>query len=70
MVDGTKDMRFYGLYETGTTLKDVQSIAKIALASGQTWDMETRKKYMANSITAVKVSLAGISSSLWQLRPA
>ena len=52
----TKDFAFYGLYETGSTLKDVKSVAEIATSSGQTWDKLTRTKYKANTITAVKVS--------------
>lgn len=57
MVKGTKDFTFYGVYETGSTLKDVRSIEEIVLSSDQTWNMETRTKYISNSITSVKVSL-------------
>lgn len=64
MMNGTKDLEFFGLYETASTLKDVKSIAKIALGSGQTWDMETQTKYMANSITSVKVSRRVVSALL------
>ena len=47
----------YGTYLTTRTLKDVSSIAEIALSSGQLWDKTQKDKYMANTITSVMVSL-------------
>ena len=59
-----RDYQFTTVCQVDKTLKDISSVANIAVKSGQLWDKATREEFMVNSIASVIVSTVSSTSSV------